>query len=147
MANETIAMMIAGGLQAGLVHPGSENEKSMTLGLPAFRTAGMPEQVRTQVELTVKLIGEAIVHLIETDGHSEIVDKDELAQLRRTNDRATGVDRGPQIIPVHCRCDNAFTDPLMLLTIDGSPHVVIDGRPLIQGLSYRSAECPHEVKP
>lgn len=81
----TISELIADKLANGLYHPGDmENGQApMTLRLPMFRTVGMAPEVNQQVEMTVKLIAESIVHLIETEGECEIVPRVELERLRK----------------------------------------------------------------
>lgn len=81
----TIAELISKGLAGGLLHPGypETQQQPVTIRLPLFRTAGMPPEVYQQVENTVQMIGEAIVHLIETDGGSVIIDREELENLRK----------------------------------------------------------------
>lgn len=78
----TIAELIADRLAKGLFHPGDpETEQApMTIRLPMFRTVAAPPEVTRQVDLTVKLIAEAIVHLIETDGQSDIVPRAQIEQ-------------------------------------------------------------------
>lgn len=80
----TVAELIAERLATGLVHPGdgTPSQPQMTIALPAFRSAGMPTELKKQVDLTTKLIGEAIVHLIETEGDHVLVQRAEFDALR-----------------------------------------------------------------
>lgn len=85
----SIAELISQGLAEGLDHPGQDGAGPITIRLPLFRMAGQPPEITQQVENTVTMIGEAIVHLIETKGDSVIVNradyealKSELAQLK-----------------------------------------------------------------
>lgn len=79
----SIAELISLKFVEGLQHPGYEKgQPPSVIRLPLFRTAGMPPEVWQQVEETVKMIGEAIVYLIENDGESEIIKKTELEALR-----------------------------------------------------------------
>lgn len=87
----SIAELISQGLAEGLDHPGQDGagQLPITIRLPLFRMAGQPPEITQQVENTVTMIGEAIVHLIETKGDSVIVNradyealKSELAQLK-----------------------------------------------------------------
>lgn len=87
----TIAELISDRLSNGLLHPGypDTEQQAVTIRLPLFKLAGMPPEVYQQVTETVKMLGEAIVHTIETDGQSVIVPrteydalKAELAQLK-----------------------------------------------------------------
>jgi len=82
--NTAIADLIANKLTNGLPHPGNieAGEEPVTIRLPLFKMASMPAEMYQQVEHTVKMLGEAIVHVIETDGDSEIVKKSELQALR-----------------------------------------------------------------
>ena len=82
--NTAIADLIANKLTNGLPHPGNKEagEEPVTIRLPLFKMASMPAEMYQQVEHTVKMLGEAIVHVIETEGNSEIVRKDELQALR-----------------------------------------------------------------
>jgi hypothetical protein len=141
----TIAELISGKLVAGLVHPGDDKRPAMTVALPVFRTTGLPEEVVKQVNVTVQMIGEAIVHLIETEGESVIVKRTELEQLQYS--AAPNADMKRQATPVHCNCDRNYSDPLMVLTVNGSRRIVVDGKQLLEGLSKRSIECPHRMEP
>lgn len=64
-----IAERIADKLAHGLFHPGdpATDQGPMTLRLPMFRTVGAPPELTKQVDLTTKLMAEAIVYEIETD--------------------------------------------------------------------------------
>lgn len=79
-----IAELISNRLANGLQHPGYPNTEQgpVLIRLPLFRTAGMPDEVLQQVNETVKMIGEAIVHVIDTEGHAAIIPKDELEALK-----------------------------------------------------------------
>lgn len=71
-----ISELIAQKFVEGLYHPGDgEHQAPLTIRLPMFRTSGMPEPMVQQVTLTTKLISEAIVYLIEHEGNSDIVPK------------------------------------------------------------------------
>lgn len=76
--DERIAALIADRLVNGITHPGSveEDQPPMLMRLPMFRTVGVAPEVHQQVDMTVKLIAEAIVHLIHTDGHIDFVAKE-----------------------------------------------------------------------
>lgn len=80
----TIAELISQKLSDGLPHPGyPENDQPpSTIRLPLFHMAGMPQEVYEQVKSTVTMMGEAIVHVITTEGNSEIIPRDELEALR-----------------------------------------------------------------
>lgn len=70
-----IAELIADKLVNGLFHPGdpANEQEPMTLRLPMFRTVAAPPELVRQVDLTVKLMAEAIVYAIENDGQCDIV--------------------------------------------------------------------------
>lgn len=80
----TIAELISDKLASGLEHPGypDTEQQAVTIRLPLFRTAGMPNEVLEQVNETVKMIGEAIVYTIETEGASVIIPKTEYEALK-----------------------------------------------------------------
>ncbi len=82
--NTSIANLIANKLTNGLPHPGNKEagEEPVTIRLPLFKMASMPAEMYQQVEHTVKMLSEAIVYVIETEGDSEIVKKSELQALR-----------------------------------------------------------------
>lgn len=110
--NARIASLIAERLPGGLIHPGNEELPAKAIPLPGLASSGIPaEQAKmfaAQAGLpsndVPKLLGEAIVHLIETDGDSEIISRAELEQLRR---EAATVDQEQtgQTVNVHCRCN------------------------------------------
>jgi len=145
MSNERIAQLISDRLVTGLTHPGDPETgaKPTQIALP-FQTTGQPEEMVNLIVGTTKLLGEALVHLIETEGGVELVDREEAKQMR------IAVGQGPETplaTPVHCRCDADKVDPLMFLTITDPERIVIDGPTLIRGLSQREVACPHERKP
>ena len=140
MPNQQITELIEQKLISGLPHPGDPDAGTppKTLQLPIFNTAGMPQEMADLVLSTARTIAEAVVHLIETDGKSEIVDSLELERLR-----SVGAEHPPEMLAVHCRCDRDRTNPLMLLTYDGGPRIIIDAPALLTGLSHRKTKCPH----
>jgi hypothetical protein len=93
MANDTISSLIASNLKAGLPHPGyvEQNIPPQVIHFPGMNHRGIPQQVLDHYAREAglpssdlpKLIGEAVVHLIETQGNSEIVTKTELESLRK----------------------------------------------------------------
>ena len=121
-------------MRDGLIHPGDENKQPSPIVLPIFRTAGMPPEMKKLVDETSKLLGEAIVHLIETEGGCELVDRDAVTAMR---DSAAPT----RVIGVHCRCDK--TNPLFILTVGEDSRVYIDGASFVQGISRLVKECPH----
>ena len=141
MPNPRIAQLISERLRSGLTHPGdpAHDVPAKQLVLPFGRQAGMPEEMTRLVDATVKQLGEAIVYLIESEGESAIVDRlvyeDQQAQLMPPPVK--------RVIPVHCRCDKRWTDPLMMLSVDARPRIIVDGAQLIEQLSKRDVNCPH----
>lgn len=80
----TIAELISQALADGLDHPGNleADQLPTTIRLPLFKLAGQPPEITELVENTVTMIGEAIVHLIETKGASVIIPRPELDALK-----------------------------------------------------------------
>ena len=137
-----VASLIAKGLREGLVTPGQPNGAKILL--PQFRTAGMPKEMADLADETATLLGEAIAGLIEAEGGVEMVAKEEIAQLREDARSIEQDDSARRVIPIHCRCDKARSHPLAVITVSGSPAIVIDGKQLIGNLAKLSPECPHE---
>lgn len=140
MPNQRIATLIAERLQhSGLPHPGNReaNQKPFTIPLPGLRRAGIPPEMAAQFAAeaglphtdTPKLVGEAIVNLLETDGAITLIDNDELAQLRQ--DAADAPD-GVRVIKVYDRANR--NEPLFHLTVGKTDSVTIDGRAILQAL-------------
>ena len=142
MPNKKIADLISNRLRDGLTHPGHDGGPPTPIALPFFRTAGMPPEMGDLVTETANMLGEAIVALIEGEGESEIIDRDQAVEFRVADEAAPR-----RQVLVHCRCDKKRSDPLAVLTVTNNPHVVIDGKQLIEGLSVRSIECPHRRTP
>lgn len=90
--NTAIAELIADKLTRGLPHPGNKEagEEPVTILLPLFKMSSMPAEMYQQVEATVKMMSEAIVHVIETEGESEIIKHAELKALRDELDKLKG---------------------------------------------------------
>lgn len=80
----TIAELISSRLANGLPHPGYPNTEQgpSVIRLPLFRLAGMPDEMVKQIDETVKMIGEAIVHVVETEGETELIPRAELEALK-----------------------------------------------------------------
>ena len=143
MSNQKIAALITDALVEGrLVHPGdpARDLPERQIVLPIFQSEGQPKEVADLMSTTAKFLGEAIVHLIETEGETSMVPTGELADMRVAT---TPEAPGRRIVKVHCRCDTDRSMPLAVLTVDSSDRVVIDGKQLISGLHRRSAEHPH----
>lgn len=82
--NEHAAQLIAKHLPTGLPHPGNpaENRPPTLIPLPGFRTTGLPDDMAKAVNATALFLGEAIVNLLETEGHYELVDATNAEQRR-----------------------------------------------------------------
>lgn len=141
MDSKRIAGLIAKGLREGLTRPGQPNAAKILL--PQFRTAGMPKEMAELADETANLLGEAIASLIETEGGVEMIAKEDIAQLREEA-RSVEQDSARRVVPIHCRCDKARSQPLAILTVTDSPTIVVDGKQLIGNLAALSPECPHE---
>lgn len=138
MANPEVAQLIADNLGSGLPHPGKQDtgEKPRRIPLPAFRTAGMDPHMREHAENTAKVIGEAVVHLIESPAphgaDSVIIKRDQLAQLKASDANPTDQ------LPMLCRtCRN----PVLWVP-------VANGRALVNPriLTQINPTCPHTME-
>lgn len=97
---------------ASLVHPGDADTPPFPLMLPVFQTQTLPEGMAQDMaeqagmptpDLALHWL-EAVLHLIESVGNVELVDKAELTRLR-----AATREREPkrnEIKPVHCATCN-----------------------------------------
>lgn len=144
MANVRIAGLIAKKLREGIVHPG-DPERDMPprpIMLPFTHAPGRPQEMNDLLDETVKVLSEAIVHIIEVDGNVEMVDHTEARAMRKALGQGP---EGPQAVPLHCHCDSQRVDPLAILTVDDPDVVLVDGAALIRGLSRREVKCPHSV--
>jgi len=93
VSNENIIALMAKGLREGLPHPGDRdnNQSPQLITFPGMRMHGVPQQVLDQLAQEAglpssdmpRLVAEAMVNLIQTDGESEIVLRSELASLRQ----------------------------------------------------------------
>ncbi|EUA18456.1 putative gp80 [Mycobacterium xenopi 3993] len=91
MPNAAVAGLIAQRLPEGLLHPGdpNANQPAKLIPLPGLRSTGIPPEMAKQFAAQAglpshdvpKLIGEAIVYLLETEGFA-IIPSTELEQLR-----------------------------------------------------------------
>lgn len=144
MNDEEIAELIAEGMLTSLTHPGDpeNNIKPMDLVLP-FQTTGQPEEMVKLINGTVKLMSEAIVHLIKTKGGVDLIPRAEVRELRHA---AGQILPHPLATPMFCRCNVDRDDPLAMVTITDPEQIVIDGPSMIRGLSRREIACPHKVK-
>lgn len=137
-----VAGLIAKGLREGLTTPGQPNAAKILL--PQFRTTGMPKEMAELADETATLLGEAIAGLIEAEGEVEMIAREDLAELRERARSIEHDDSSKRVIPIYCRCDKTRSQPLAIITVTDSPHIVIDGNQMIANLSKLSPECPHE---
>lgn len=107
--NKAAAQLISDRIANGLIHPGDgDKQPPKLIPLPGLSNLGItPEQAEhfaKQAGLPANdaplLIGQAVVHLLETKW--ELVDRDELAQLRSAV--ATPADVSPAAPTVHIMC-------------------------------------------
>lgn len=104
MPNQQMVQIIAKSLREGLPHPGDrENHQPAQLfRIPGMNPQGVPRAVLDSMAKEAglptgdiaTLVAEALVHLIETEGNSEIVDKSELTELRGNVNSGDEVDGG-----------------------------------------------------
>lgn len=94
----------------GLIHPGNPDTGQPPIAIPApFRTTGMPDQQAKPINATAKLFGEALVHLIETHGNSDIIPSAELEQLRAAEHQPG------EPVPITCRrCNEPIFAAVMI---------------------------------
>lgn len=144
--NRRIIDLIAKGLREGFVHPGDpERDVPPTPVVLPFKAApGQPKEMTDLLDGTVKLLSECIVSTIVNEGQTDLVPRAEAAAMRRAV--GDGPD-GPELVPVHCRCDTKRQNPLMILTVTDPERIVVDGGSLLRGLAKRSPRCPHDVAP
>jgi len=136
MINQSVVDLIYQGLLSGLPHPGNPDDGSQphAIILPVFNTVGQPPEIVEKTEGMAKSLAEAIAFLIQEKGMS-VVDTAELDSLRTSYDPA----KGQRTVLVHCRCGTA----LLMLGVNDSPEVLIDGRALLSGFRTKSIDCPH----
>lgn len=109
MSNARAATLIAERLPTGIPHPGADGQKPFMVTLPGLRSTGIPPEMAAQFAQaaglphtdTPKLVAEAVVNLLETDGQMTIIDNADLAQLRQ--DAADAPD-GTRIMTLRCTC-------------------------------------------
>ena len=125
----TPARLIADNL-AALPHPDGTPRQ-----LAGFSTRLLPDAMRDQVDQAAVQIGEAIVHLLETNGY-RITSGDEPAP--ESADNAAN----PDVAHLHCiNCDKR----LLSINLTNPEHSLTNGRLLLSGLAALSPECPHDA--
>ena len=143
MPNAAIAELIAKNLP-DLTHPGDGNG-AISLPVATFRPAGIPPEMAEQfareagyptADIT-RLVAEALVHLIETEGNSEIVSKTELADMRAATAQAEP--QRHRQVQVHCHCGT----PLFRASIKDfdSDKPRVAGPELIKAMRRLGIEC------
>lgn len=143
MPNQRIAELISVKLPE-LTHPGDGNG-AILLPVSTFRTAGLPPDQADQFARDAgypsadipKLVGEALVHLIETDGDSEIISKAELNQLRAA--AAIAEPQRHRQVQVHCYCGTPLFRAHIRDFDTDKPKV--SGSELIKAMAQLSPEC------
>lgn len=131
--NLAAVTLIADRLPAGLMHPGDDDQPARPLVLAALNNIGISAEQAAHFANEAglpsndapKLIAEAIVHLLETEGGLELVSRAELEELRAeaaTPQQANAV--VPQI-DVFCHCNRQ--KPLLQVPVGDRAKVTLDG--------------------
>lgn len=120
------AQLIAANL-AALPHP-----DGTTRVLAGFSTAMLPDGLHDQMNRTAQDIGEAVVHLLETNGY-EVV-----AQGSRPDPADSDQ---PAVAHLHCALCDAR---LLSINVSNPAHAVTNGPVLISAVAGLRAECPHQ---
>lgn len=139
-----IAALLTEKLKTGIMHPGNTDKgtEPRPILLPFMSASGRPKEMNDLIDATARMLGEAVVSTIVTDGDCELVPKGEAGQLRV----AAGTEGpGPNFVPVYCRCNG--DTPLFVLTVTDPRAIVVDGMALLSGLQQRAVEHPHELLP
>jgi hypothetical protein len=136
VSNAAAVALIAERLPNGLVHPGDGDTQPAkpipmpwlgNLGLPAGQSEQFAREAGMPANDAPKVLAEAIVHLLESDGGFDIVPRTEIAQLR--GEAATLDDLNPSapVVAIHCRCN--AQEPVLSLSV-GRAKVTLDGAAL-----------------
>lgn len=138
VSNAAAAVLIADNL-GRLVHPGDGRSPAMVVPLIGYRTTAMPDEYAEQMRGSAKLVGEAIVHTIESGGYS-IVSTAELAELRKQ--AKSGVDRHRHIglTCTHCR------NPIVKRINIDVENPTVNGPHFIEQMHSLHAACPHHPR-
>ena len=129
----------------GLVHPGDADTPPFPLTLPTFQAATLPEGLSAEDAEELGLptpdlnrhFLEAVIHLIETEGGVELVDKTELADLRAA--AAANETQRNKTVELYCRCGTRL-GRLMIIDYD-TDHPRIDGPNFINAMHNMSTDC------
>lgn len=143
MPNAAIAALIAEKLP-DLTHPG-DGSGAISLPVSTFRTAGIPPEMAEQFARDAGypsaniplLIAEALVHLIETQGDSEIIRRSELTDMRKA--AATAEPQRHRQVHVHCHCGTPLFRAQFRDFDTDKPRVA--GPELIKAMAQLSTEC------
>ena len=135
--------LIADKLRNGMIYPGDRGRgiPETPIVLPFTTRAGQPKEMSDLMDGTVKLLAEAIMYTLTGEGDSEVVPRSEARTLRHA--AGTGP-AGPTMVPLHCRCDRKFEDPLAVIPVSDPARMVVDGRAMIRELGKREINCPHK---
>ena len=144
MSNRPVIELLSSRLAKGLIHPGDQKQKLITL--PGLSSTGIPpemakhfaEQAGFPTSDAPQLIAEAIIHLLETDCQLELVPKTEMAQLRAEAATLDDINPTAPTVAVHCTCNRK--EPLLTLAM-GRPMVTVKGKALRQRLD-EVCTCP-----
>lgn len=124
------AELIAANL-AALPHPDGAPRQ-----LAGFTTALLPDALREQVTRAATDIGDAIVHLLETNGYRITTATEPAGDTPTEPSAATPVG--------HLHCTHCDTRLLSLNLVDPA-HIMTDGRALLRALAARGKDCPHDA--
>ena len=115
MSNPELVKLIAERLPSGLLHPGdpTNNQPAKLLPLPGLRSSGLPPELAEEfakaagfpVSDVPKLIAEALIHLIETDGQCTIVLNRQLAEQQAQTTTPEQANPSMPTIQVYCQCN------------------------------------------
>jgi hypothetical protein len=130
--NQRAVDLIAERLPNGLTHPGdpNSNQPAMVLPMPGLSSLGMAAEQAAEFASEAglpsndapRLLAEALVHLLETDGGFELVDRARLEELEaaaKTPDEAAPAAPTVSVLCAH------FRKPLAQLTA-GRAQVLVD---------------------
>lgn len=127
--NKAAVDLIASRLPTGLPHPGdpTQNTPPKLLPLPGLKSSGIPPEMAEHFAAQAgfptadapKLIAEAILNLLETDGGFTIIPTEDLNALHT---QAADAPDGTRIITVHCPTHNTA---LLELTINKTDQTTI----------------------
>lgn len=149
MPNQRIIDLLAAKLP-GLTHPGTDGQGSIQLPVAAFRAAAtLPPEVAEQFAADAnlptadipRLFAEAIVHLIEEGGDTEIVPRNEITQLRNATMTADPLRQ----VQFHCvACGGMLFGAQLRDANTDKPR--LSGPGLIAAISTLNPQCPHQAR-